>query len=134
MADILESAGFFLPALIYPLVSGPAAAYVYVRLNSRVRSWSLPAFWFVLIIIHVAGATSIIKSSDALYTQGFFSCLLLPVFAAGTALALRFSSWRAAQYHSGHTDSDVRMGTSVLLIPLLQLAAGFLAAVLAPSF
>ena len=133
MDQIAGTIAFYTMTLSYPIVSGPIAAYAFGMALKREDLKLFLAFWPLLLAVHLAGFFLVIGNPGGLFTQGFASCLVTPVFAAGTALGLRIASRRLS---GGVWEDPTRrawFSIGTFLIPLMQVATVALAILFAPG-
>jgi hypothetical protein len=120
-------------SLLYPVVSGPIAAYVLVLALKRDDQRLLLLFWPLLVSVHVAGFFLMLRAlGDLFFGTGFIACLVTPIFAVSTALGLRVASRRSrALWQDPVRRAWLISGT--VLIPLLQVLTVVTLTLLAPS-
>ena len=70
---------------------------------------------------------------DFIFWPGFLACLITPIFAVGTALALRLASRQFYQEDGGDPSLQRWLMIGTFLIPLLQLGTVFTLILLAPG-
>jgi len=119
--------------VVYPIISGPVAALVFVQVLRRGKRWTILAFWPVLVILNALGFVFLaVTLGDFLAGPGFFSCLITPIFAVATALLLRLSARRYAEVLAEDTWHKGWLAVGTVVIPLLQLTTIVALALLAP--
>jgi hypothetical protein len=134
MDELFDTVAYFATSLLYPVVSGPIAAYVLVLALKRDdrRLWVL--FWPLLVAVHVAGYILMMRTlGDFLPGPGSVACFVTPIFVVGTALGLRVVSRRSG---SALWQDPVRRAwlvSGTILIPLLQVVTVVTLVLLAPS-
>jgi len=115
-------------------MTGPVAAFVYVKLIKREERWLRWLFWPVLISIHIAGFLFLLFATDELfYGADFITCLITPIFGVSSALGLRLAYRRSKQKEGDDQLQRGWINIGTVLIPLLQAVTLFWVAVLAPS-
>jgi hypothetical protein len=134
MNEVISTITSLVLIFLYPVISGPVAAFVYIKILKRKEHWLRYLFWPVLIIVNIAGFFLLLYTlGDFMFGPGFLACLITPIVAVGTALGLRLFSPRFYQ----EVDRDpgqkrwYLMGT--FFIPLMQLGTVFILILLAPS-
>ena len=134
MNEVISTITSLVMVFLYPVISGPIAAFIYVKTLKLKEYWLRYLFWPVLLAVHVAGYFLMLHTlGDFFFGPGFLACLITPIIAVGTALVLRLFSRRFYQ----EVDDDpgkkrwYLMGT--FLIPLMQLGTVFILILLAPS-
>jgi hypothetical protein len=134
MNEVISTISFFTAVFLYPILSGPVAAFALAKVLQREEQWPRVLFWLALVSVHLGGFFLMLHTlGDLFFGPGFLACLLTPIFAAGTALGMRLSRHR---FHKAvGEDPRARRGFNVgtFLIPLLQLATVFALTLLAPS-
>jgi hypothetical protein len=134
MSEFLATVAFYAPSLLYPIVSGPIAAYVLVLALRRDDRRLLLLFWPLLVAVHVMGYIVMMHTlKELFFGPGFIACLVTPVFAVGTALGLRVAARRS---HSALWQDPSRRAWLILgtiLIPFLQVLTVVTLMLLAPS-
>jgi hypothetical protein len=121
--DILS----LLLAFILPILAGPTAGLVFVRLLKRGKGWHQIPFWGLLVVLNLLVAYwMVVTSNEWIPVAGMAACLFTPVAAILTLLAMGFA-WRRLQA-AGGTDPARKSWFTVglVLIPALQM--GLLAA------
>lgn len=133
MKELLGTATYYATALLYPVVTGPLAAYGLVLVCRRASRWLLVLFWPMLILFHGVGYVLMRRTlGDTLIGPGAMSCMVTPLFAVGTALGMRIA-WRRRRQVQGVDPLWGRwLVAGTLLIPLMQLATAGILALLAP--
>jgi hypothetical protein len=134
MDEVISIISFFAAVFLYPIVSGPGAAFALVMILRREEQGLKLLFWPVLIAVHIAGYFFMLHTlGDFFFGPGFLACLITPIFAVSTALGLRLSSHR---FHQAVGDDPSRRRWFVIgtvLIPLMQLGTVMVLMLLAPS-
>jgi hypothetical protein len=132
--DITDTLVFYGTSLIYPLVTGPIAAWILVLAATRGERWLVLLYWPTLLVFHTAGFYLLLRTlGDYMIGPGFISCLVTPVFAVGTALGLRIVSRRLSP-ESLKDPRRVRwLLAGAFLLPLLQAVTVITLLLLAPS-
>ena len=134
MDMVISTIYFFAVVFLYPVVSGPLTALVFVMALRRKEQWPSFLFWTVLIAVHIAGFFLMVHTlGDFLFGPGFLACLITPIFAVGTALGLRLSSRRFYQAVGDDPSRRRWFAAGTFLIPLLQLGTVVMLMLLAPS-
>ena len=133
MSEFLATVAFYAPSLLYPIVSGPIAAYVLVLVLRRDHRRLLLLFWPLLVAVHVIGYIVMMHAlGELFFGPGFIACLVTPIFAVGTALGLRVAARKiGALWQDPGRRAWLILGT--ILIPLLQVVTVVTLMLLAPS-
>jgi len=130
----MDTVAFYLSALLYPVVSGPLAAFFLIRALQRGARRMLFIFWPALVVAHGLGFVFLATTKgDLLPGAGFFSCLVTPIFAVATALALRIFARRKVDALALDPWCKGWMTAGTVAIPLLQLLTLFVFVLLAPA-
>ena len=125
---------FGLSALFYPVVSGPLAAFLFVQVLKRGDRRLMSIFWPALVVVHILGFLFLMTTKgEFLPGAGFFSCLITPIVAVATVLALRIFLRRKGDVVADDPWRKGWMTAGTVVIPLLQLATIFVFVLLAPS-
>jgi hypothetical protein len=134
MENVTETIAYYATALLYPIVSGPVAAYLLVWVLKRKARSLLWLYWPLLIVAHVAGFFLMLRTlGDWGVGPGFVSCFLTPIVAASTALGLRLASrrWLPDLWEDPARRAWLTVG--VFVLPLLQGITVITLVLLAPS-
>jgi hypothetical protein len=124
---------FFTLAVLYPLLTGPVAALVYLRILRRTHTTALLWFWLCLLVANSLGFIYLaVITGEGLLEPGFFSCLFTPVFSLASVLVIRLGRSRMNQELSDQPYMKARLLQGVILIPLLQILTVGLFTLLAP--
>ena len=130
----MDTVAFFLSALLYPVLSGPLAAYLLVRVLRRGDRRLMFIFWPALVVVHVLGFLFLTTTKgEILSGAGFLSCLVTPIVAVATALALRIFLRRRGEVVAGDPWRKGWLTAGTVVIPLLQLVTVFASVLLGPS-
>jgi hypothetical protein len=134
MEEIADTLVFYGTALIYPLVTGPLAAWALVLAARRGGRWLVLLYWPALIMLHAAGFYLLLRTlGDFMIGPGFMSCLVTPVFAVGTALGLRIVARRLSPESWADPRRRRWLLVGAFLLPLLQAVTVIALVLLAPS-
>ena len=131
--ETLVTLYFFISVLIYPILTGPIAAWIYLRIIANNNHRQNLAYWLLLLIANFAGFWFLaLNLSDWLIAPGFFSCLFTPISAVLTALILRIGGRQLLP--EGETASSGRIWLPIgfIGIPALQIFTVGLYGLLAP--
>ena len=124
---------FITLAVLYPLLTGPVAALVYLRILQRDRSKALAWFWICLLVANGLGFSYLaVITGEGLLEPGFFSCLFTPAFSLASVLVIRLGRSRMNEEFSDQPEMKARTLQGVILIPLLQILNIGIFALLAP--
>ena len=134
MNEFISTITSLVTVFLYPVISGPVAAFIYVKLLKRKEYWLRYLYWPVLVAVHVAGFFLMLYTlGDFVFGPGFLSCLITPIIAVGTALVLRLFSSRFYQEVDGDPRQKKWYQVGILFIMLMQLGTVFMLILLAPS-
>jgi hypothetical protein len=124
---------FVTQALLYPLLTGPVAALVYLRILRRTHTIVLFWFWLCLLVANGLGFIylAVITGNDLL-APGFFRCLFTPAFSLASVLVIRLGRSRMNEEISDQPHTKARLMLGSILIPLLQILTIGVFALLAP--
>lgn len=131
--DLLNFISFLFLVLLYPVLTGPVAALIYVRVLKQDMPRQNTVFWVLLLVGNLIGFAylAIIKNND-LIEPSFFACLITPFFAVLSALILRLSVIRENRKGAGVEISRGGLLLGTVGIPTLQLLTMFIFVLLAP--
>ncbi len=120
-------------ALLFPVITGPLAAFIYVKILKQDRQWLWVLFWPVLIAINFTSFYILADGSDDFFDiAGFLACFFTPIIAVSTALGMRLY---LSRFYQAEGD-DLKRGTwfhiGTVLIPLMQVVTIFLMIVYMP--
>ena len=105
---------------IPPLISGPGAAVLFVAAIKSKRRWVLPLFWVALLALDFATTAWVALSRDFLGPSDF-ACMLTPVLAVVTLLALGLARKRVDR-HLGEDEGRRKWyEVGMVVIPSLQI-------------
>jgi hypothetical protein len=134
MDEFIATAAFYGTALLYPIVTGPLAAYVLLLVLRRHDRRLIVLFWPVLTVLHAAGYLLMMRTlGDFLPGPGSLACLVTPVFAVATALGMRLASRRLRQAPGRDPVRQRWLVAGTFLIPLMQLVTVATLLLLAPT-
>ncbi|MFN2131753.1 MAG: hypothetical protein ACK2VD_14585 [Anaerolineae bacterium] len=134
MDELVATAAYYGTALLYPIVTGPLAAYMLLLAWRRPDRRLIVLFWPALIVLHAAGFLLMRHTlDDLLIGPGALSCMVTPVFAVTTALGMRIASRRSHTAQGADRASGHWLVAGNILIPLMQLVTVAILALLAPS-
>ncbi len=121
-------------ALLPPLITGPAAAVIYVIALRKKRLPVLLSFWACLLALDAAATLVMTLTAGGFVGPGTLACVQMPLTAFVAAVILIVSRRRtlAAELRDGALRRWYLLG--VVLIPVLQLAMMLAAATLGPLF
>jgi hypothetical protein len=134
MQDVADTIAYFAAALLYPVLTGPVAAYLLVFVLKQENRRLMLLYWPLLIAFHVAGYWLMMRTlGDWGIGPGFISCLVTPIVAASTALGLRLAPrrWLPEMWEDPARRAWLTVATFVL--PLLQGITVFTLVLFAPS-
>jgi TctA family transporter len=124
---------FITLAVLYPLLTGPVAALVYLRILRQNHRTALVWFWLCLLIANSLGFVYLaVITGEGLLEPGFFSCLFTPVFSLASGLVIRLGRSRMNQELSDQPYMKSRWLRGVIFIPLLQILTVGVFTLLAP--
>jgi hypothetical protein len=133
MDEIIATAAYYETALLYPIVTGPLAAYVLLLAGRRCDRRLIALFWPVLIVLHGAGFLLMMRTLGYfLPGPGSLACLVTPAFAVATALGMRIASRRLRQAPGRDPVRQRWLVAGTFLIPLMQLVTVTTLLLLAP--
>ena len=99
---MLATLFFSLQVFLYPVITGPLAALIYLRVLRPDDIQRVRWFWLGLLVVNALGFFFLIATSrESLIDPGFFSCLVTPISAVLSALVLRFGGRRGADKWGG---------------------------------
>jgi hypothetical protein len=125
--------GFIVSTLLYPVLSGPVAAFVLVIVLRQAKRWALALFWLLVVALNVAGFFCLaVTLGDFFPGPGFFSCAITPILAVLTALVPRLLARRIHQLIGDDTRRKRWLAAGTLLIAALQVGTVFSLLLLAP--
>jgi hypothetical protein len=134
MDEPIATAIYYGTAFLYPIVTGPLAAYVLLLAWRRPNRRLIALFWPVLIVLHTAGFLLMRRTlGDLLIGPGALSCMVTPVFAVTTALGMRIASRRLDQAQGTDPVRGRWLVLGTFLIPLMQLVTVATLVLLAPG-
>ena len=124
---------FITLAVLYPLLTGPVAALVYLRILRQNHRTALVWFWLCLLIANSLGFVYLaVITGEGLLEPGFFSCLFTPAFSLVSVLMIRLGRSRMKEELSGQPNMKARLLQGVIFIPLLQILTVGVFTLLAP--
>ena len=124
---------FIILILLYPVLTGPLAALIYLRILLYRAGKRVILFWLGLLVVHGLGFIFLTAiTGDNLFDPGFFSCLITPLLAVLSALVLRFGGLRMAEEPAWGLQDKRWLLLGTVIIPLLQLITMGSFVVLAP--
>lgn len=134
MNELLDTATYYATALLYPVVSGPLAAYGLLLACRRASRLLLVLFWPALVLLHGVSYVLMRRTlGDLLIGPGAMSCMVTPLFAAATALGMAVA-WRRLRQAQDSDPACARwLAVGAVLIPLMQLGTALTLALLAPA-
>jgi hypothetical protein len=122
MDEFLATAAYYGTALLYPIVTGPLAAYGLVLVCRRASRRLVVLSWPVLIALHGGGYVLMRRTlGEILIGPGAMSCMVTPLFAVATALGMRIAWRRQRQVQGADPVWGRWLVAGTLLIPLMQL-------------
>ena len=131
--EALVTLYYYVSVLIYPILTGPIAAWVYLRLLKKNSRRQILFFWPLLLAVNFIGFWFLsFNLSDWLIDPGFFSCLLTPISAVLTALILRVGGLRLPPDEDTASSSRPWLTIGFIGIPALQIFTVGLYGLLAP--
>jgi len=134
MDELIVTAAYYGTALLYPIVTGPVAAYALLLAWRRHNRRLLILFWPALVTLHAAGLMLMMRTlGDILMGPGSLACMVTPLSAVSTALGLWIASRRFGQATSPDPARQRWLVAGTFLIPLMQLATVAALALLAPA-
>lgn len=134
MNELSDTAAYCAAALLYPVVTGPLAAYGLLLASRRTSRRLLVLFWPVLISLHGVGYVLMRRTlGDILIGPGAMSCMVTPLFAVATALGMRIASHRLRQAQGTDAVRGRWLVAGAFLIPSMQLVTVGILALLAPT-
>lgn len=124
---------FITLAVLYPLLTGPVAALVYLRILRQNHRTALVWFWLCLLIANSLGFVYLaVITGEGLLEPGFFSCLFTPAFSLVSVLMIRLGRSYMNQELIGQPYMKSRLLQGVIFIPLLQILTVGVFTLLAP--
>jgi hypothetical protein len=124
---------FITLAVLYPLLTGPFAALVYLHILHHDRPAWVYWFWLGLLVANGLGFIYLaVITGEGLLEPGFFSCLFTPAFSLVSVLMIRLVSSCMNQELIGQPYMKSRLLQGVILIPLLQILTVGVFTLLAP--
>jgi hypothetical protein len=134
MEETISSLTFYGVALLYPLITGPLAAWLLYWAAKSEQPWYMTLYWPSLVVLHGAGFFLLRGTlGDVGVGPGFVSCWITPVIGVSSALVLRIASrWFEETTKLGMIRRR-RLTVGVFMIPVLQIITLFLMALYAPS-
>jgi hypothetical protein len=134
MDQYLATAAYYGTALLYPIVTGPVAAYALLVACRRANRRLLVLFWPLLLLLHAAGYVLMRRTlDDILIGPGAMACMVTPLFAAATALGMAIASRRLRQAQGVDPVRGRWLVAGTFLIPLMQVVTVATLALLAPT-
>ncbi len=119
---MLSTLSFYALIFLYPLITGPLAALIYLQVLQRMEARQVLLFWLGLLIVNVVGFVFLIAiSGEDLIDPTFFSCLVTPIFAVLSALVLRIRGRSMANKLEDNQQYYRWLILGTFLIPLLQI-------------
>jgi hypothetical protein len=119
---MLSTLSFYTLIFLYPLITGPLAALVFLQVVQRNKARQVLLFWPGLLIVNVVGFVFLITiSGEELIDPTFFSCLVTPIFAVLSALMLRIRGRSMAHELADNPHYYRWLTLGTFLIPLLQI-------------
>jgi hypothetical protein len=131
--ELLAALNFIALALLYPLLTGPVAALVYLRILRHGRSITLIWFWLCLLTTNILGFIYLaVITEGGLLDPGFFSCFFTPAFSISSVLVIRLGNLRMNEEFRDQPSMKSRLLLGAILIPLMQILTIGIFALLAP--
>lgn len=121
-------------ALLPPLITGPAAAVIYVVALKKKRPHTLRLFWTLLLVLDVAATVVMTLTLGDFIGPGALACVQMPLTAFVAALILIVSRRRLLGAELQGSDLRRWYLLGVVFIPVLQLAMMLALALLGPLF
>jgi hypothetical protein len=134
MEEIFPTLTFYGAALLYPLITGPLAAWLLYKAVKSEHPWYMTLYWPTLLVLHGAGFFLLHRIlGDVSVGPGFISCWITPIIGVSSALGLRFAARKFDETTMVKKIRRRRLNVGVFLIPALQVITLFFMALFAPS-
>jgi hypothetical protein len=133
MEETISTLTFYGAALVYPLITGPLAAWLLYQAVKSEQPWYMALYWPSLVLLHGTGFFLLRRIlGDVGVGPGFVSCWITPIIGISSALGLRFASRRFDETTRVDLIRRRRLTVGIFMIPVLQVITLFLMVLYAP--